>query len=224
MELIKKTLTLYILLFGISNFINAQETYRAEIGLQGGGAFYLGDANKQLFANTQPMYGFLYRQKFNQRIALQVNALVSNVMATGTVPTFGTLSFENKINSIDGALEFNFFDLEKKSYNPFSRIFSPYIFAGAGMMNYVYSGVERFKPSYNAGLGMKFLLGDRWGLNLQWTNRLLLTDQMEGLPAFNNYLDMNGSNLLNNDILSTISLAITFNIWKDKCNCRNSHY
>lgn len=224
MELRKKTLTLFILLFGIYSLIVAQETYRAEIGIQGGGSYYLGDANKQLFDNTQPSFGFLYRQKFNQRIAVQINAAISEIAGSGSVPSFGTINFTNKINTIDAALEFNFFDLEKKSYNPFSRTFSPYVFAGLGMMNYAYSGQERFKVSYNVGLGGKLILGERWGLNIQWMHRLLLTDQMEGEPPLNNYLDMNGSNLLNNDILSTLTLAITFNIWKDKCNCRNSHY
>ena len=59
MQLRKKTLTLFILLFGICNLIVAQETYRAEIGVQGGGSYYLGDANKQMFDNTQPSFGLL---------------------------------------------------------------------------------------------------------------------------------------------------------------------
>lgn len=73
--------------------------------------------------------------------------------------------------------------------------------------------------SYPVGLGYKFMLGERLNLNLSWSNRLLLTDKMEGKSALNNANGLNGSNIFNNDLLSTFSVGLTYNIWKKSCNC-----
>jgi len=59
-----------------------------------------------------------------------------------------------------------------------------------------------------------------------WTNRLMFSDNLEGLEGagkFDNPAELNGSNIFNNDMLSTLSIGITFNIWKKKCDCSMSH-
>lgn len=226
--------------FNFSNINAQEENYRAEIGIHGGGSFYLGDANEKLFHNTQTTFGLIYRQKFNQRIAVHLNWYNSSVKGGGILPDGTMVEFNNPVNAIDFCGEFNFFDLEKKEYKPFSKVFSPFIFAGIGGILYKNFDLElsanefnkdyphkfelseqrKLSPSIPFGIGMKVMLGDRLNLNVMWSNRILFSDTLEGIEeSLNDPAKLNGTNIFNNDIFSTLSLGLTFNIWKDKCNC-----
>lgn len=214
-----KVIRFFILSFSclISVNLSAQDEYRAEIGINGGGSYYLGDANSQLFKNMQLAYGGFFRFSYNPRLAVKVELTSTSVQVNG---------FNNFVFAMDMTGEFNFFDLEKNENKKYSKIFSPYIFAGAGMMYYNYvSGSNKrllLDPSIPFGLGMKVKLNSRWNLNVQWTTRLLLADNLEGTPALNNPDGLNGSNPFNNDILSSLTVGISFNIWKKLCDCQNS--
>jgi hypothetical protein len=213
-----KVIRIYILSFIclISVNISAQDEYRAEIGINGGGSYYLGEANSQLFKNMQLAYSGFLRLSFNPRLSAKIEVTNTNVAGTG---------FNNSVIVTDITGEFNFFDLEKNKNRQFSKIFSPYIFAGVGMMDYkYYTNITtlNINPSIPFGLGMKVKLGTRWNLNVQWTTRLLLADNLEGKPEFNNPNWLNGSNPFNNDILSSLTIGISYNIWKKVCDCKNS--
>ncbi len=215
-------LVLFCIAFNISN-INAQENYRAEIGINGGGSFYLGDANTALFRNVQPTFGVIYRQKINPRIAGHINWNNSLVKGSSLLPDGTTVVFNNAVNAVDFCGEFNFLDLEKKEYRPFSKTYSPFIFAGIGGMLYNSEVALTFteRISIPFGVGFKMMLGERFNLNLMWSNRLLFSDKLEGKESLNNPAKLNGTNILNNDLLSTISIGLTFNIFKEKCDCSN---
>ena len=208
--------------FNINN-INAQEDYRAEIGINGGGSFYLGDANTTLFKNMQPTFGLIYRHKLNPRIAGHISWNSTSV-AIDTLSVDGTLGkFKNPVNVIDICGEFNFFDLEKKEYKPFSKTFSPFIYAGSGVLLYNSEIAPTFKEwiCIPFGVGFKMMLGERFNLNLMWSNRLSFSDKLEGKENLNDATGLNGTNIFNNDLLSTISIGLTFNIFKEKCDCSN---
>ena len=107
--------------------------------------------------------------------------------------------------------------------------FSPFIFAGISMLTDVYNGqLKTFLPEMGLsfGLGMKVKLNDRWNFNAQWSNCLLLVDNLEGDSApkqntpLNNPYNLNGTNIFNNDLLSTFSIGLSYNIWQRKCDCR----
>ena len=194
----------------------AQDEYHAEIGINGGGSYYLGDANSQLFKNTQLAYSGFFRYCFDARLAAKVELTNTTVSGNG---------FKNQILATDVCGEFNFFDLEKNEYKQFSKTFSPYIFGGFGGV--VYKGNElnnfqNFSMSIPFGIGMKVKLGHRLNFNAQWTTRLLLADNLERMSGFNNSLGLNGSNPFNNDILSTFTIGLSVDIWKKLCDCENS--
>src|SRR5665647_123490 len=103
--------------------LSAQEDYLAELGVAGGGAYYLGDANRQLFTNMQLTYGIYMRYRINTRIALKGEIDRAKIVWDGN-------SKGNQVNAFDFTGEFNFFDLEQNTNKRLSRSFSPYIFAG----------------------------------------------------------------------------------------------
>ena len=229
-----KLIRLFILfVFGlISNQLSAQilveDEYRAEIGIAGGGSYYLGDANSLFFKNMQVAYGAFFRYRLNPRIALKAEIDGTKIGGTFNYLNNQSMSINNPVYVCDLTGELNFFDLEKNEYKRFSKIFSPYIFAGLGMMNYSNTAdSSNIKSNLTGisipfGVGMKVKLGKRWNLNVQWSNRLLLADNLEGLPKLNNPGGFNGSNPFNNDMLSTFTVGISFDIWKKKCDCENA--
>jgi len=203
-----------IVFYLISANLSAQDEYRGEIGISGGGSYYLGDDNSRLFNNMQVAYSGFFRYRFDQRFAARVE-LTSATVAGKNFPT-------NHVYATDLCGEFNFFDLEKNEYKQFSKTLSPFIFAGVGMMNYSYINSTSLNASIPFGVGMKVILGKRWNLSMQWTTRLLLADNLEGKELLNNSKSLNGNNFLNDDLLSTFTIGISYDIWKKSCNCVNS--
>ena len=200
----------------VSGQLAAQDEYHAEIGVNGGGSYYLGDANSQLFNNMQFAYSGFFRFCINPRLAAKVE--IANTVVSGT-------GFRNRALATDVCGEFNFFDLEKNEYKQFSKTFSPYIFGGFGGV--VYKGNElnnsqNFSMSIPFGIGMKVKLGHRLNFNAQWTTRLLLADNLERLKTLNNNPELNGTNPFNNDLLSTLTIGLSFDIWRKRCDCENS--
>jgi len=200
--------------------ISAQDEYRAEIGAVGGGSYYLGDSNNKLLNNMQPDFGLFLRYRFNPRIATKLEWNLANIKGDGNP------SFINAINAVDMTGEFNFFDLEQNPFKRYSKIYSTYIFAGLGLMTDLYDGQTVPALSFPFGVGFKVKLAKRWNLNAQWTNRLLFSDNIEGKLVeekfvYDNPKGLNGSNVLNNDVLSTVTVGISFDFWLKQCDCKN---
>ena len=217
-KLIRYAITGFLLL--LAGLVNAQEdTYFAEIGVHGGSSYYLGDANNVLFKNAQLSYGLIYRQKFNPRLAAHLSWNSTTVAGKGIAHNVDTL-FNNRVNAFDLAGEFNFFSYERKEYLPFSKTFTPFIFAGVGGA----LGNSVATMSLPFGVGFKAMLGDRLNLNIMWSNRLMFNDNLEGEADFNDHAELNGTNIFNNDMLSTLTVGITLNIWKKKCDCSSESF
>lgn len=218
-KLIRYAITGFLLLG--AGLMNAQEdTYFAEIGVHGGSSYYLGDANNVLFKNAQLSYGLIYRQKFNPRLAAHLSWNSATVAGKGSIDNVNNISFNNRVNAFDLAGEFNFFSYERKEYLPFSKTFTPFIFAGVGGA----LGNSVATMSLPFGVGFKMMLGDRLNLNIMWSNRLMFNDNLEGKADFNDHAGLNGTNIFNNDMLSTLSVGITLNIWKKKCDCSSESF
>lgn len=206
--------------------VSAKDQYKAEVGIMGGGSFYIGDANAQLFKNMQAAYGGFFRYKLNPRVAFKIDLQSTSVGGTFTTAT-NTYTFAKQFTTGDVVAEVNFFDFEKTIDNRRSKNFSPYIYTGIGGVNGLYSnkGFPEFCIPF--GIGVKIKLADRWNLNIQWANKLLLADNIErnvdpSIPSdLNNPTGLNGSNIFNNDLLTTLSIGVSLDIWKKSCNCNN---
>ena len=209
----------------VAQEITPKVEYKAEIGIIGGGSYYLGDASSTNFdfKNTTSTLGGFFRYRIDNRIALK-GELISTLIS-------GNGFDKNQDFAGDIVGEYNFFELEQDPYKRLSKIYSPYILAGVGLMNYnsykstIHSLI--FGNTTNAsivfGLGFKLKLGNRMNVNVQWSNRLLLADDLEGVATLNDLNGLNGLNIFNNDLLSTLTVGFSFDIWKKECNCMNFH-
>lgn len=199
-----------------------RDEYRAEIGVTGGVGNYLGEANASLLKYFQPVVGGIFRYKVNQRIAFRAELTTTNVAGDGIT--------KNNIYTGDLCGEFNFFDLEQNPFKRFSKTYSPYIFTGLCLMTDVYHAQTLPVAGIPFGMGLKVKIASRLNLNIQWTSRLMLVDNLEGTTSpgitdiYNNNKQLNGSNIFNNDMTSAFTVGITLDIWKRACNCLNSSY
>ena len=77
------------------------------------------------------------------------------------------------------------------------------------------------------GVGVKWKFAPRWQLQLAWQHQIYMSngDGLEGIinqndpSQFDDSYQMNGSNILNNDIVSTLTLGIVFEFAREKKVC-----
>ncbi len=233
--LIRKSVLLSLILYALSVSAQAQgDPYRAEIGFQTGLNLYSGDVNtiadlssySQNLKNLKPDLGLFFRYRFNQRLAARIGYDYTSVKGayqfTDQAATH-QVNLNNPLHVFDLWGEFNFFDLENNPHKRFSKRFSPFIFAGAGgMLMPEYLSPEsnsNFTFTIPFGVGFKMKISERWNFNAQFTNRLLLGDNLEGLSEFDNPLPKTEANPMNNDLLSGISIGLSFDFWNRDCDC-----
>jgi hypothetical protein len=205
--------------------VDAQSIYRGEIGINGGISYHLGDANTTFFKNSHLAYGAIYRFKLGSRFGIHANwdyTTIAGSKITQT-PTATEFKYTNSVHAIDFCGEFNFFDFENKPYKPFSQKFSTFLYAGLGYMLYDYDKSQVGDFAFPFGIGMKLILTDKWNMNLMWTQRLLVSDKLEGIPGLDNAAGLNGTNIFNKDLLSTLTVGFTYNIFQKDCDCNNNH-
>jgi len=110
---------------------------RIEVGLFGGGSYYLGDLNpKKNFEMTQPAAGILARYNISPRFALKINGYYGNVKGDDAITKFNekrNLSFKSQVLEFSAQLELNFLPYVTGHKDYF---FSPYIFAGISAFNF----------------------------------------------------------------------------------------
>ncbi len=223
---------MFFVLFFLS-VAGQEDPYKAEFGANIGMNIYAGDVNAiadlNLFsknmANLQPDLGLTFRYRFNKRLALKFGYDYSKV---GGMYHYrdGNNAFQVKLNNplhlVDLVGEFNFFDLENNPYKRFSKKYSPFIFAGAGsvwMPQYQNSPNQNVAFLASFGFGVKAKIAERINLNLQFANKWLLGDGLEGKSQFDNPFPPTHLNGMNNDLLSGISIGITYDFWMKNCDC-----
>ena len=115
-----------------SNPANAQVVSSTEIGIMGGGSYYLGDINNKHFDYMMPSGGIVIRKNIDRRIVVKGELLLGYVRGDDSRNTKDTanfnrnLHFRSPIYEVSGQIEFNFLPYETgNSLYPFT----PFIFA-----------------------------------------------------------------------------------------------
>jgi len=257
-----------IFLVGFLVFLfNSVKSQDMEVGLTGGAMYYLGDLNPgKQFLNSQVAYGLLVRYNIDTRWSVKLSGMQGSVKGDAAQSTFlpdRGLTFSSQITDIAAVAEFNFLPFFTGSRR--DRI-SPYIYAGFSVFffNPISNGVQLRdmgtegqninyagrKPyaSYNFsipfGLGAKFSLASRLGLQVYWEFHKTFTDYIDDVsttyyldgpsisqkdqaavmsdPTLNHEPGMQRGNEKNNDWYSVLGISITykFNILSSK-KCRD---
>ena len=196
-------LLIIILLAGTVPTLWAQE-YKYEIGGMAGGAFYMGDANKNtIFKGMNPAVGAVFRYNINFRWALKANLMWGQVSGKtegmeNVFPNNAQTSFNRSIMELGGQAEFNFF--------PYSDKFD-------------YAGAKRFSP---LGVGMKYKIKNRLNLGCEFSFRKLFGDGLEGKDMLDDPYGVKGSALKNKDWYSFLLLSVTWDFGPRCRTCNNA--
>ena len=206
--------------------------YRMEVGAQVGASYYVGELAPYVFLSTAEAYGAQFRYKIDPRWALQLKGQrqrVVNNVEDDNLWRLESGKYVHPMWHVDVVGEYNFFQLGLDEYNIHMRPWTPYMFVGFGLTFYEDS-INNRGPSavyVPVGLGVKWKFADRWQLQFAWQHNVYLVngDGLEGVidarrpNLFNDSYKMNGSNIMNNDVTSTLTLGVVFEFGCQQRKC-----
>lgn len=194
--------------------------YRMEIGAALGGNAALTDANSKLFGNMGLSGGGVLRFLLNPRMAIKTSLTYSQLggktaNVSNYYPSDLTTSGSEQLEyTVDGGLvdlsaiyELNFLPYGYvQSYQGYHRLV-PYIQLGIGV-TYSDAG-EAFAVNFPLGVGVKYKVGPRLNLGLEWRMHFTTSDKLEGLEA---PLGITSAGFKNKDHYGLTFLTLTYDI------------
>jgi hypothetical protein len=201
----RKYLTLPLL------FIVLSSSAQLELGVFGGGSFYMGDLNPSTpFLQTNPAFGVLSRYNFNSRWVAKVNLYQGTLAGDDEISGFlpeRQLPFESGITELGGTMEFHFLPYFNGSMRNF---FTPYLFGGMAVLfhrpkrngsdlrdfgtegqnnnTFLEPGTSRPEYSYVIvsipfGIGIKYSFSHRIAASIEWGMRKTFSDYLDDVST-----------------------------------------
>ncbi len=208
----------------------AQENteYLYEAGGALGGAFYMGDANKNtLFKNTNPAAAFLFRYNVNFRVALKANLAWARLTGSTTglqnvFPDNAQASFDKNVFDLGGQAEFNFFPYSDDFKYLNTKRISPYMAGGLGLTVAPGDGDLFLIPYISLSTGVKYKVKKRINIGAEWSIHKLFSDRLDvskGNDLLDNPYGIESSPLKNKDWYSMLTINVTYEFGLRNCNC-----
>ncbi len=228
-------------LFGTTTNVAAQNDveYRMEIGAGVGATAYQGDFSDGLFKSMQPSGAVVFRAIMNPYMAVRVAGMYTQVK--GDVKNTSTYypditpygySFKNTLGDLSATYEYNFLPYGTGHEYRGAKRCTPFISLGIGM-TYVKSknGTWDYGQGGNhstsksiitgnvpLGVGVKYRMGDRLNLSLDWQMHFSFSDYIDGVK--DPYRIGSSGLFKNTDCYSTLMFAVTYS-FSPKCpNCQ----
>lgn len=200
-------LLLFFLFFAFSTQISrGQEGGNWELGIMAGGAGYMGDLNQNNPLKISGISaGIFGKRNFNQYLGVRLNYTYGQIEAkdsesSNTQFRDRNLSFKTSLNEVSAILDFNLFNFKLGGG---SRLFSPYIFAGAGAVIFeptVKYGGEKYRLDRMAtegqenaysniaitipyGIGLRYNYKDTWSVFSEIGYRTPMTDYIDDVSG-----------------------------------------
>ena len=227
----KKRLTLLsMVLLACCTYSAAQEEdgYLMEMGLGGGGSFYMGDANSRLYNNTNGVFSVLARYNVNPRFSLKAN-LSSAGISGSTENAYGVmpgdeLLFSRTLYDFGVQIEWGFCGYGLEGWNGNHRL-APYGLIGIGATFAPKPAQNDFAANIPVGLGLRYKLSERVNIGLEWTMRFSTSDRLDVTHTDGTSLQdpfmIKGKGIKNKDSYSFTMLYVTFDVFKRPCHCND---
>lgn len=213
-------LTYLALATALTGFAQAKKRHhrQSELGFFGGGSYYIGDINPRThFRDSHMAGGLFYRFSNNYRFSFRLGfnyGTLSGDDATSGEPDQieRNLNFHTKLYELAGTTEFNFVEY-RIGHDRYK--FTLFIFAGASAFRFdpiSNSGAllreqnneaqskayPRLQLSIPFGVGLKFNVGKKCGLGVEWGPRRTFTDYLDDIRGV--YPDNGSSSALAGDM------------------------
>lgn len=221
-------------LVSILSFAQSEPEYVMEIGAGVGMMSYEGDFNGSVLKNMQPSAALVLRRLLNPRQGFKAQLGYGKMkgssagvktaypgITTGQHNPDGSnvYDFNNTLVDLNAVYEYNFWSYGTgREYRGAKRL-TPFIFGGIGMTYIAGNGNNVFTANLPVGVGVKYKLGERMNLNIDWTMHFTMSDKLDG--AVDPYNIQSSGIFKNNDCYSVLQVSLTYS-FKEKCRvCHN---
>ncbi len=237
-SLYMKSCLLILLLVLIETFSFAQGSSRhnnwsrSEIGLVGGGTYYLGDLNSTQFKNTNVGGQIFYRYNIHSRLSYRANLTYGFVEANDAqskraIDQNRNLSFETSLWELGNGIEISYFPYEiggrkykstgylfaqlaltrinpKTEFNGSMVELQPLATEGQGTDLSDRGRYSKVQLAIPIGFGYRLTLTPNIGLNLEYGIRFLFTDYLDDVGS-GSYIDQTLLNNVNGPLSAELS-------------------
>ncbi len=203
--------------------------YRMEIGAGVGLVTYEGDFNGNLFKESQPMATVMLRRILSPWMGLRLNASFGKIKGSSAnvetkYPEYlsGPYNFDRSLYDICLTYEYNFLPYGTGRDYRGAKPLVPFVFIGLGA-SVASGGDSKTAASVNMpiGLGLKYKIGKRVNLGLEWAMHFSQSDELDG---FKDPYGIKSSGLFKNtDCYSVLQLSLTYS-FMPKCVTCNKDY
>ena len=222
----KKYLVLILtFLSSLSAFSQYDDEYKMEIGAGLGMTSYVGDFNSSIVKDMQPSFSAVLRRVFNPYMGLKLNLLYGKMKGSSAdvdtyYPDYASTPYEFDNTMVDLSLtyEYNFFPYGTGHDYRGAKRFTPFLFLGLGG-TFVDTGDKSvFTANLPLGAGVKYKLGRRLNLTLEWAMHFSMSDKLDGVQ--DPYKIKSTGMFKNKDAYSTLQLMVTYS-FMPKCTTCN---
>ena len=219
--------TLLLLMLAAMLNMNAQtdDEYLMEIGGGVGFLGYLGDYNNVLTRDLQPMATLLVRRNLSPymglRLAASFGKLKGNERDVKTVyPSTGVTpySFSRTLTDVSLTYEYNFWPYGTGHDYYGAKRLTPFVFLGLGGTYAGGDGSSVFTANVPIGLGLKYKVGQRINVGVEWAMHFSMSDKLDGR---NDPYGITSSGMFKNtDCYSVLQLTLSYS-FMPKCTTCN---
>lgn len=201
--------------------------YRMEIGAGVGLMSYEGDFNGSITKHVQPAASVLWRYVLNPRMAVRAMGSFGKIKGSSKdVTTFypdmqaTPYDFSRSLGDLSVTYEYNFWPYGTgRDYRGAKRL-SPFVFGGIGG-TFVSGGSKSvFTANVPLGVGVKYKVGDRMNLGLEWAMHFSLSDELDGVR--DPYQVKSSGMFKNTDCYSALQLTLTYSFMAKCKTCHNA--
>lgn len=219
--------TLLLLMLAAMLNMNAQtdDEYLMEIGGGVGFLGYLGDYNNVLTRDLQPMATLLVRRNLNPYMGLRLAASFGKLKgderdiktvypSTGVTP----YSFSRTLTDVSLTYEYNFWPYGTGHDYYGAKRLTPFVFLGLGGTYAGGDGPSVFTANVPIGLGLKYKVGQRMNVGVEWAMHFSMSDKLDGR---NDPYGITSSGMFKNtDCYSVLQLTLSYS-FMPKCTTCN---
>lgn len=219
--------TLLLLMLAVMLNMNAQtdDEYLMEIGGGVGFLGYLGDYNNVLTRDLQPMATLLVRRNLNPYMGLRLAASFGKLKgderdvktvypSTGVTP----YSFSRTLTDVSLTYEYNFWPYGTGHDYYGAKRLTPFVFLGLGGTYAGGDGSSVFTANVPIGLGLKYKVGQRINVGVEWAMHFSMSDKLDGRK--DPYGITSSGMFKNTDCYSVLQLTLSYS-FMPKCTTCN---
>ena len=219
--------TLLLLMLAAMLNMNAQtdDEYLMEIGGGVGFLGYLGDYNNVLTRDLQPMATLLVRRNLNPYMGLRLAASFGKLKgderdvktvypSTGVTP----YSFNRTLTDVSLTYEYNFWPYGTGQDYYGAKRLTPFVFLGLGGTYAGGDGSSVFTANVPIGLGLKYKVGQRMNVGVEWAMHFSMSDKLDGRK--DPYGITSSGMFKNTDCYSVLQLTLSYS-FMPKCTTCN---